>query len=62
VKGGTWNYRFLWGLQQDVSCKGSNPRYAWAVRDGDLAPVIEPATILLLGSGLIGLSGFRKRL
>ena len=61
VKGGAWDFSFLWGLQ-DASGKGSNPRYALVVRDEDLASVIEPTTILLLGFGIIGLAGFRKRL
>ncbi len=36
---------------------------AWAVRDCDSAePVPEPATMLLMGSGLAAMAGFRKRL
>ena len=35
--------------------------YAWAVRDGDVPQVPEPATILLLGLGLIGSVGVRRK-
>jgi len=35
--------------------------YSWAVRDGDVTPIPEPSTYLLLGSGLIGLVWFRRK-
>ena len=31
------------------------------IQSGETAPVPEPATLLLVGSGLLGLAGFRKR-
>jgi hypothetical protein len=34
--------------------------YAWAVRDGDVAPVPLPSAIWLFGSGLAGIIGFIK--
>jgi len=35
--------------------------YAWAVRDGDVAPVPLPAAVWLFGSGLLGLGIFKRK-
>lgn len=35
--------------------------FAWAVHSGDVAPVPEPSTWLLMGIGLLGLVGFQHR-
>jgi hypothetical protein len=54
-----WFFRFDKGLQ-GIDNKDAGP-YTWAVRPGDVSGVPEPTTMLLLGSGLLGLWGARRK-
>lgn len=56
---GAWYFYFPDGYQ-DAGDK-PNDLYALAVRPGDVAAVPEPGTMLLMGSGLVGLIAARKR-
>jgi len=59
TKNETLNFNFYNGLQESVDSQTYS--YAWAVRDGDVgAPVPEPATLFLFGSGLLGIIGLKK--
>lgn len=59
-----WTFHFGDGGQLLYQLQPVGPFWhAWAVRDGDLgAPIPEPTTMLLLGSGLVGIAGTRRKL
>ena len=63
---GPWNavYQDFYTGEQFLAAKlalGGTGVYAMAVRDGDVAPVPIPPSVWLLGSGLIGLVGLRRK-
>jgi hypothetical protein len=56
-----WTFFFGYGAQSPDRKYLTNNYYAWAVHDGDLALVPIPGAVWLLGSGLVGLLGLRKK-
>jgi hypothetical protein len=59
--GDAWVFYLYNGSQSNVYKDGGIYQCAWAVRPGDSAPVPVPPAVYLLGSGLIGIMGIRRK-
>jgi len=62
--GTEYNFSNAWYFSTNGEQRDGNKSMllkAWAVRDGDVASVPEPATLLLLAAGLGGVAGARGR-
>ena len=62
---GNANSGFAWLFNFAVGIQGAEPEvgflHAWAVRPGDVAAVPEPASLLLIGIGALGLGWARRK-
>jgi PEP-CTERM motif len=54
-----WHFNFFNGVQGDGVESRTN--FAWAVRPGDVAAAPEPASLPLIGAGMLGLGWARRR-
>lgn len=59
---GTYYWYFDFGSGSESAILVGSELYAWAVRDGDVAPVPIPGAILLFAPGLAGIAALKRRI